>query len=82
MTRCTCCDANLEDIETTAKIVREDGSFEYPDMCRTCLKELPSTTKVVFRNDLLAPEKDTSPEPDDDPDYDPFKFLNDGDYEV
>jgi hypothetical protein len=47
--RCDCCDAGLEDRETTAKL-RESGT--YTNMCIPCLKITGLYDKVVFRHDL------------------------------
>lgn len=67
MTRCVACDANLNDFESTRKIIYEDGKIEYPDLCNTCYKEtgLGEETVVIERHDLNHTEDIT----DDGYDY-------------
>lgn len=54
MTRCVACDKNLNDFESTRKVIREDGTTEYPDLCNTCFKEsgIASHSNIVERYDL------------------------------
>lgn len=53
--KCVCCDKLLSDFEATRKIVREDNSVYYPDMCNNCFKlsALSSKHNVVERYDLI-----------------------------
>lgn len=45
---CGACDQLLNPRESTAKIVREDGSVEYPDLCIKCITESGLLQSVVF----------------------------------
>lgn len=55
MSRCAACDVNMNDFETTRKIVRTDGSIYYPDLCNTCFKAsgLSQIVEVIERYDLM-----------------------------
>jgi hypothetical protein len=54
MPRCYSCDENLTNFETTRKIIRDDKSVYYPDLCNRCWNStnLASFTNVVEREDL------------------------------
>lgn len=67
--RCKACDKNLNDFESTRKIVREDGTKEYVDLCNKCYtsSEVSSVATVVERYDL-AKEDDVDSEFDEDND--------------
>ena len=54
MSRCVACDRNLNDFESTRKVVHDNGSTEYPDLCNSCFKEsgLGNVANVVERQDL------------------------------
>jgi len=56
MSRCYACNAILTDFEATRKLVRDDGSVTYPDLCNTCFKasDLSKVVKVVEREDLAT----------------------------
>lgn len=56
--RCVSCDKNLSEFETTRKIVREDGTTSYPDLCNRCYREsgLSSVATIVERQDLIHQE--------------------------
>jgi hypothetical protein len=53
--RCKACDKNLTSFESTRKIVYEDDSVEYIDLCNHCYKtiEIEEIADVVNRYDLL-----------------------------
>lgn len=62
--RCVSCDKKLSSFESTRKIVQEDGSVSYPDLCNNCFKAsgIASST-VVERYDLIHElDIDSSPE--------------------
>jgi len=48
--RCTCCDCDLTDYESTRRY--EEG--EYLDMCNNCSRSLDSEIATVNRMDLLS----------------------------
>jgi len=54
MSHCYACDRNMTDFESTRKIVREDGSVYYPDLCNECFSAsgLSDVSDVVERQDL------------------------------
>jgi hypothetical protein len=54
MPRCVACDKNLSDFETTRKILHQDGSIYYPDLCNGCYSttDIPLHSVVVERYDL------------------------------
>ena len=58
MSHCIACDVLLSDYEATRKIVRVDGSIEYPDLCNTCYKEsgVGNFVTTVTRDDLYHNE--------------------------
>ena len=58
MTRCVACDKNLNDFESTRKVVHDDGKVTYPDLCNTFFKEsgLGNEANVVERYDLSHSE--------------------------
>lgn len=58
MTRCVACDKNLNDFESTRKVVRPDKTFSYPDLCNHCFEEsgLRDVAMIVERPDLAKTE--------------------------
>ena len=56
--RCFACDTLLTDFESTRKIVREDGTIEYPDLCNECFASsgLDDVSSVFVREDLQTEE--------------------------
>lgn len=58
MPRCVACDKNLNDFETTRKIVHNDGKVYYPDLCNSCYSttDIPLYAVVVERYDLAHEE--------------------------
>lgn len=56
--RCDCCDKILTDKEATAKFFDEDpkAPARYVMMCTTCQRFLPTSVRIITRNDL--PEED------------------------
>jgi hypothetical protein len=74
--RCASCDKNLNDFESTRKIVREDNSVHYPDLCNNCFKISGlSHNNVIERHDLLH-EVDV----DNSPDFDLEAFNEEHEY--
>lgn len=67
--RCSCCDEELTDVDSTAKF--SDGRFV--DMCRECRGFLPSDVKVNLRRDLLNNPREVN---FDAPQYTEWERLN------
>jgi uncharacterized Zn finger protein len=65
--RCVACNKCLSDFESTRKVVREDGSKDFVDLCNTCYhaSDLSSVATVVERFDLSR-EDDVEIDEDDD----------------
>jgi hypothetical protein len=79
MSRCIACDANLNDFESTRKLVYDDGHVHYPDLCNTCFKEsgIGKVANVVERQDLNHyDEIDDESYPDEDGEYQYDKAVN------
>lgn len=53
---CRACNKLLSEFESTRKVVRDDGTIEYIDLCNKCYREsgLGDVATVVERSDLLA----------------------------
>lgn len=56
--RCECCDAELSDVDATARFT-ESGNFV--GMCKACRRFLPKNIGVTVRTDL-EPVKEKYPE--------------------
>jgi C4-type Zn-finger protein len=58
MPRCVACNRNLNNFETTRKIVHKDGSIYYPDLCNNCYRttDIALHETVVERYDLAHEE--------------------------
>lgn len=54
MSRCVACDKNLNDYESTRKIVQSDGKVYYPDLCNSCYSstDIEQFAVVIERHDL------------------------------
>ena len=54
MTRCVSCDKNLNNFESTRKIISSDNKVEYPDLCNKCFKDsgLGEIFQVIERTDF------------------------------
>jgi len=52
MTRCTACDDELDDLETT----RKTTEGEYLDMCGTCYATIDEMVDTISREDLETSE--------------------------
>ena len=79
MSRCVACDANLNDFESTRKVITEEGKVHYPDLCNTCFKEsgLSNVSNIVERHDLNHYEDiDDDFYPDEDGEYQYDKVVN------
>ena len=63
--RCVACNANLNDFESTRKLIHDDGKVTYPDLCNHCFSssDLKYNNQVVERSDL-ATEMDITDEDD------------------
>lgn len=53
--RCTCCNAQLSDYEST---LRHAVTKKFVELCGVCLKEIGSAIPLQCRNDLIG-ESDT-----------------------
>ena len=53
--RCQCCNASLNDYEST---IRHGLTRQFLEMCSTCLKSVDAYIPIQVRNDLLS-EGDT-----------------------
>ena len=53
--RCTCCNAALNDYEST---IRHGITRQFLEMCSTCLKSVDAYIPIQVRNDLVS-ENDT-----------------------
>ena len=49
--RCTCCNAALNDYEST---IRHGITRQFLEMCSTCLKSVDAYIPIQVRNDLLS----------------------------
>jgi hypothetical protein len=49
--RCTCCNAALNDYEST---IRHGITRQFLEMCSTCLKSVDAYIPIQARNDLLS----------------------------
>lgn len=56
--RCSACNVVLSDFEATRKVVREDSTVSYPDLCNRCFRDsgLSSVAVIVERHDLVHEE--------------------------
>lgn len=75
--RCSCCNAQLSDYEST---LRHAVTKKFVELCGVCLKEIGSAIPLQCRNDLIG-ESDTSLEDlVDDYENNPLNEVDDDDY--
>ena len=76
MTHCVCCDRLLSDYESTLK---NAATFEYMDLCKTCLQDVKPFVKLIDRKDLIT-EQDMDNDDPEDSDNDMFTGVDIEDY--
>lgn len=75
--RCSCCNAQLSDYEST---LRHAITKKFVELCGVCLKEIGSAIPLQCRNDLIG-EADTDLEDlVDDYENSPMTDVDDDDY--
>jgi hypothetical protein len=58
--RCVACDKNLSNYESTRKIIHEDKSVYYPDLCNNCFSttDISEFATIIERHDLASDSTD------------------------